>query len=194
MRKLIKLVFFLLAGYYSFCQSVSNAISKGNDYYRQGAYDLAMVQYQIALKEDPDNAIAKNNMANILYRQSKFADAIKHYKAASANSDAGVKSGAFYNEGVLRSNLNQTEEAIELYKKALRIDPNDQKARENLQKALAQQKRQQQQSSSQSRSRSSSSMSQSEAEKKLDQLREKEKQLQRRLSQKGEGGRSEKDW
>ena len=56
-------------------QSVEEWISKGNNYYSMGQYDLAEKLYRDALKKDPQNTIAKHNLANALYRQKKYKDA-----------------------------------------------------------------------------------------------------------------------
>ena len=173
--------------------SPNTAVNKGNEFYKSQAYDLSIMYYRQALKEDPNNRIAHYNLANALYRHKKFLGAIESYKAASKGQSKNVKAAAYYNEGVVNSYLKNTEEAIALYKKALRINPDDKEARENLQKALSELKRQQQQQQ-QNQKQNQSNMSQKEVERQLKMLQEKEKNIQERLNQKGGGGNQSKDW
>ena len=59
---------------------------------------------------------------------------------AASNAD---KAKAFYNKGVVLQNNKKLPECIEAYKNALKLTPQDEDARQNLQKALQQQKEQQ---------------------------------------------------
>jgi tetratricopeptide (TPR) repeat protein len=56
-----------------------------------------------------------------------------------------VKSAAHYNNGVIKTKQKDLEGSIEDYKNALRLNPDDLQARENLQKALLELKQKQQQ-------------------------------------------------
>ena len=91
----------------------------------------------------------------------------------------------------LSDGFKNLEASIESYKKALRIDPTDQQARENLQKALLEQKKQQQQ---QQQQKPQSSMSQNEAERKLRQLQQRERELQQRMRSRKQGAGQAQDW
>jgi tetratricopeptide (TPR) repeat protein len=83
--------------------------------------------------------------------------------------------------------------SIDAYKAALRLNPNDKEARENLQKALSEQKKQQEQNRG---GGGGGGISQKEAEDKLRQLKEKERDLQKRLQNagQGKGGEGKRDW
>lgn len=175
-------------------QTVEKAVDKGNEYYKRAQYDLAERQYRLALQQDTRNATAQYNLANALHRQKKYDEANAVLaKLQQQNPAAAVKSATFYNQGVAYSRQKSLEESIGAYKAALRINPEDQQARENLQKALLELKKQQQQQSSQQQQ--PSRMSQSKAEQELKRLQEKEKQLQERLQNQGQKGSSmPKDW
>jgi len=85
-------------------------------------------------------------LGNALYKNNKADDAVKAYDNALSNaSTVADKEKTFYNKGVVLQNNKKLPECIEAYKNALKIDPNDEDARQNLQKALVQQKQQQQQ-------------------------------------------------
>lgn len=187
----------LLAGLMLFlvavAQTANTLVNQGNEFYKQGAYDIAITYYRRALEQNPNNHIAQYNLANALYRHKKFQGAIDAYKEAGKVQGPNLKAASHYNEGVVYSYLKNTEKAIDSYKKALRLNPDDKDARENLQKALSELKKQQQQNQ-QKQQQNQSNMSQKEVERKLKMLQEKEKQLQQKLNQKGGGGRQSKDW
>jgi len=193
--------FFLVMGALStvlvvFAQSPDNSVYKGNEYYRDCAYDLAALQYQRAIKENPENYTALYNFANVLFRQKKYTEAAEYFKRSVDIGNDLQKAAAFYNEGVAHSNLKNTEAAIESYKKALRTNPDDKEARENLQKAFSELKKQQEQKQKQQQEqkKNKSKMSQKEAEQKLKQLQEKEKKLQEKLQKGSKGEAQPKDW
>lgn len=174
-------------------QQASTLVNQGNAFYKQGAYDIAVNYYRRALQQNPNNHIAQYNLANALYRHKKFQGAIDAYKEAAKTQGPNIKAASYYNEGVVYSYLKNTEKAIDSYKSALRLNPDDKEARENLQKALSELKKQQQQKQ-QNQQQNQSNMSQKEVERRLKMLQEKEKQLQQKLNQKGGGGTQSKDW
>ena len=172
-----------------------DAVSKGNNFYRQGQFDLAERQYKEALQKNEGDVIARYNLGNALYQQKKFKEAAEVMAAlAEASTDRNIKSAAYYNKGVVHTKEKDLQKSIDAYKAALRLDPDDRQARENLQLALREQK-QQQQKQNQQQQKPQSSMSQREAERKLKLLQDKEKELQQRLNKSGEkGAPGQKDW
>ena len=159
-------------------QSADAYIRKGNEYYKQAEFDLAETQYRQALDKEPKNNTAQYNLANALYREKKYDEAHVVLNKLITRSSNDVKETAYYNAGAMYSKTKDLMLSIDAYKNALRLNPNDTQARENLQKALAELKKQQ---NKQNQSKQQSNMSQSQAEKKLQQLQEREKQLQERL-------------
>lgn len=174
-------------------QSANSYILKGNELYQESKFDQAEIQYRMALETDPKNTTAKYNLANALQKQKKYNEALTLLEDVSAaTTEKKLKATTYYNHGVAHTKLKNLESSIESYKNALRNDPNDKQARENLQKALRELKKNQSQSQSQSQSK----MSQKEAEQKLKQLQQKEKELQQRMQSKnkqGSGSQAE-DW
>ena len=177
-------------------QTANSYISKGNDYYKQTQFALAEAEYRKALENQPENTTAQYNLANALQKQKKYDEAIQILeKLYGSANDKMLKSSAAYNQGVAYTKQKSLEASIEAYKKALRLNPDDKEARENLQKALSELKQKQQEQQKQQQ-KSSSSMSQKEAEQKLKLLQEKEKELQQRLQSQNrqKGGKQAKDW
>jgi Ca-activated chloride channel homolog len=175
-----------------FAQSATQSIIKGNQFYQQSQFDLAETQYRKALEYDPDNEKAKYNLANALQRQGKYDEAAKLLEnLAGSSKDNSIKSAAYYNQGVAYTKMKNLDASIESYKKALRMNPNDQEARENLEKALLQKKNQK---SSSQQKKSQSNMSQKEAQQKLDMLNQKEKQLHQNKDKEQQGSGQAQDW
>ena len=57
-------------------------ITRGDAYYSQGKYDLAIIVYKKALELDPKNVYALNNLGDAYYKQGKYDLAISAYKKA----------------------------------------------------------------------------------------------------------------
>ena len=166
---------------------------KANIHYLGSQYEMAEKNYREVLGKDSTNITARYNLANTLHKQKKYEQAaLEANKVAKAATDKKTRAAAHYNQGVAYSRLKKLEASIESYKNALRLDPNDQQARENLQKALREQKKQQQKQQDQPRSR----MSEKEAEQKLKLLQQKEKMIQEKLQNKNkqQGVPKGRDW
>ena len=182
----------LFISIHGFAQNATQSIIKGNQLYQQSQFDLAEAQYRKALEYEPENEKAKYNLANALQKQNKYEEAAKLLDdLGSSSKDNSVKSAAYYNQGVAYTKIKNLDASIESYKKALRLNPDDKEARENLEKALLQKKNQQ---SSSQQKKSQSNMSQKEAQQKLDMLNQKEKQLHQRKDKEQQGSGQSQDW
>jgi Ca-activated chloride channel family protein len=196
MKGIITIIVFLVFSSVFYGQDTNALISKGNHYYQQSQFDLAETQYRKSLEADPKNAKALFNLANALQMQKKYDEAIQLLDDfPKSTNNTTLVSSAYYNQGVAYTKLKNLEASIESYKKALRLNPNDQETRENLQKALLEQKKQQQQQKQQQK-KPEPKMSQKEAEQKLKLLQQKEKDLQQRLQNqsKQKGAGQTQDW
>ncbi|MEO6071308.1 MAG: tetratricopeptide repeat protein [Chitinophagaceae bacterium] len=187
---------FILFGMVATAQTVESAISKGNEFYKKEQFDLAENGYREALALNRNNVTAQYNLANALARQRKYDEAKKVLDGLLQNSgDKNLREAVYYNKGVVLTRQKELDASIEAYKAALRINPDDKEARENLQKALMERKQQQQKQKEQQQNQSQSSMTNKQAEQKLKSLQEKEKKIQERLQNKGQKGSSlPKDW
>lgn len=197
MKGPVLIILLLFTTTFSKAQSVAALISKGNEHYRQQQYNRAEAQYKAALEKVPTDPTAQYNLANALYQQKKWDEAHAVLKKLNESTTNKVlKATVYYNNGVVYTKEKALAPSIEAYKAALRLKPDDKEARENLQKALREQKQQQQKQEQQQRQQQkNSNMSQREAEQKLKLLQERERQLQERLQKNGQKGTSmPKDW
>ena len=201
-------ILFLLTSLYSFSQSkaVEKIIQAGNEYYRQQQFAKATEKYNKAVEAEPSNKTAQFNQANALYKQDKKVQAAELFaQVAKDATDKEVRSKAFYNKGVILSQQKNLEESIEAYKDALRNNPADREARENLQKALLELKKknaekkkddQQKKKKEEQKKQPQSKMSPKEADQRLKLLQQKEKEVQQRVQKEKikTGGSQAKDW
>lgn len=218
MKNAIALFFFIGLSASSFAQTAKESIIKGNKSYKENNYDAAENSYRDALKSSDTNVTASYNLGNVLYRKDNTDEAVKSYDDAIAHSQNNVvKQEAFYNKGVAYQKAKKLPECITAYKNALILNPNDEDARQNLQRALKEQQKQQQQNKDQKKDKknqqqkdqknnqdkkqqaqpSPSKISKQDAEEKLKSLLENEKQLQDKLHKiKGAPAPDspEKDW
>jgi Ca-activated chloride channel family protein len=205
----------------SFSQNAKSSVIKGNKAYKENNYSAAENEYRDALKKSADNVTASYNLGNALYKTDKTEEAVKSYDdAISKTNDNTIKQKAFYNKGVAYQKAKKLPECITAYKNALILNPNDEDARQNLQRALKEQQQQQQQQNQKKNNKdqnkqqqkeqpkpdeeknkqpqpSPSKMSKQDAEEKLKSLLENEKRLQDKLHKiKGapQPNSPEKDW
>jgi tetratricopeptide (TPR) repeat protein len=199
----------------SFSQNVKPEIIRGNKAYKENKFDEAENAYKDALKNSDKNVTAAYNLGNTLYRKDSVEEAAKAYDNTINNAtDNVIKQKAFYNKGVAYQKAKKLPECILAYKNALILNPNDEDARQNLQRALKEQqqqnkkedkdKKQQPQKNSQNKDNQKnqepkplpSKISKQDAEEKLKSLMENEKALQDKLHKiKGQAPNSpEKDW
>jgi Ca-activated chloride channel homolog len=187
-------VLFICVGLFVFAQSVNGDISHANELYRLSQFAQAEAIYRQVLAKDPSNTVAGFNLANALQKQQKYEEAAQLLERFAPAAKEDLKAPAFYNQGVAYTKQKELEKSIEAYKGALRNNPDDQQARENLQKALRELKQKEEQNKQQN-SGGGGGMSQKQADQKLKLLQEKEQQLQQKLqNQKGQGGGGSKDW
>ncbi|MBC7848820.1 MAG: VWA domain-containing protein [Chitinophagaceae bacterium] len=190
-------------------QPENNAINSGNKFYKDGKFDKAVESYQQALTQNPDNAIARYNLAAAQFRLNKFDEAEKTYAGATEKTgDNTLKHKATYNNGVSLTKQKKLIESITSYKSALKMDPADADTRFNLQKALEELHKQQKDSQpkqqppqQQKKEQKKEQQQQPPATKKqieqwMQSLRQKEQEVQQKMQQNKSRSvkQPEKDW
>lgn len=129
-----------------------NFIREGNKMYSEKRYADAEKAYQKALQENESSLIAKFNLATTYLRQANVNDTTKNglleqsmnmLNDVAATADNALASKAYYDLGNIYYNQKNYAASVEYYKNALRKNPDDDKARENLRLAQKQLKDQQ---------------------------------------------------
>jgi len=190
-------------------QKVNSLIRNGNRLYKEKQFDQSISQYQKAVQAAPDNSAASYNLGNAQFRKNNFDDAVKSYDAGIEHSaDKTIKEKGLYNKGVALIRQQKLDESIEAWKNSLLLDPADSDARENLEKALLekkkqanpqqnQQKEQQQQEKQEEQPKPQpSKLSKQQVEQLLKALAQKEKEVQDKMNQNKAKSLSQpdKDW
>ena len=117
----------------SMAQSDRQYIRQGNKQFRSGDYPNAEVSYRKAIEKNPKNPQAVYNLGNALMAQKKDSAATAQFEsAAKLETNPLRKAKAYHNIGVVCQSHKMYGEAIEAYKNALRLNPNDDETRYNL--------------------------------------------------------------
>lgn len=115
------------------CQGVSAPIRKGNEAFKKGDYLTAAENYRKALNKEPDNATAAFNLGAALYRENKMDSTRQVLQETLRKSiPQELEAKVWHNLGNSFLKERKPQEAIEAYKKALKINPDDEDTRYNL--------------------------------------------------------------
>ena len=166
-------------------KNVRNFIKEGNQLYRSEKFADAEVKYRKALEIDPNNEYAQFNLASSLLKQSGNANPnegknpVEDAKTILQNltttgQNQSIKEKCYHDLGNLAFDQQQYAESISFYKKALRINPDNDRTRENLR--IAQLKLQEQQKNQQNQEQKN--QQQEQKDKQQEQKKEEQKQQQ----------------
>lgn len=185
------------------------ALRKSNQLYKQGQYEKALPEMEKAVAAQPNNPVVQYNLGNLQFRRNEFGASEKAYEGTLTESeDPAFKQMAFYNKGVALSKQKKLLESIDAYKSALKLNPADEDARVNLQKALEElrkqqnaNKQQQEQQKEQPKKQEKQNPRQTKFSKKqieqyLKSLQQKEQEVQQKMQQNRSRAASQpdKDW
>jgi Ca-activated chloride channel family protein len=114
-------------------------VKSGNQYYKAGEYQKALVLYNEVLG-DSMRVLERSegvlyNQGNALHMLGRYPEALHKYQQ-SLSEDTTQAGRMFYNRANTLVKMNQYSEAVESYLQALRYLPDDPEARHNLELAL----------------------------------------------------------
>jgi Ca-activated chloride channel family protein len=152
-------------------QTTNTLIRSGNRAYKKKQLDQSVRQFQAAVDKAPDNPTANYNLGNAQFRKNQFDAAARSYDASvnHSGSDKSMEEKSLYNKGVAMAKQKKLQESIDAWKAALRLNAADSDARENLEKALMEQKKQQQQQNQQKKNQDQKKNQQNQQKKNQDQ-------------------------
>ena len=121
-------------------------VRRGNRDFRKENYKEAELQYFRALAKDSLSFAANYNMANTLYRQENYDQALKHLeRLEEVAADSPAAADFYYNLGNVAMAKEEYQKAVDAYKQSLLRNPGDVEAKENYIYAKAKLKEQQDQ-------------------------------------------------
>ena len=127
--------------------SVGKLNNQGNEAFAEQDYQGALAAYQQAEEDAPQVAEPHYNAANTHYRTEDYEQAQQEIEQALVGEpqQEGLDQNSYYNLGNALFQSGQFKAAIEAYKEALRLNPADLQAKQNLELALRQLQQQEQQ-------------------------------------------------
>lgn len=147
MRKSLWVLVLLLAGAWDPVQSKNRAVEQGNQKYATGDFAGAEQHYREAREKLPGEAGVHFDLGAALHRkalalpegperQAGLDAAEKELRLATDASDPRLRSRAHYNLGNTLVERKKVPDAIQEYRKALKLDARNEDARHNLELAL----------------------------------------------------------
>ena len=172
------LVFFAVAVN---AQTDRQYIRQGNKQFQAADYANAEVSYRKAIEKNPRNPQAAYNLGNALMAQKKDSAAVVQFEnAAKMETTPQRKYQAFHNIGVICQSHKMYGEAIEAYKNALRLNPDDDETRYNLVLCKHQQQKQQQNQQDQQQNQDQQKKDDKQDQQKQDQQQKQQKQQEQK--------------
>jgi tetratricopeptide (TPR) repeat protein len=193
----------------AYAQHQNPFVRSANRLYKERKYDKALPEYMKAKEVNSNDPVLNFNLGDAFYRSAKFEEAAGTFNELIGNSDDNViKQKSYYNQGVALTRQNKLEESIDAYKMAVKMDPADQDARINLQKALLElkkkvppppekkeEKQKKQEKKDQQKQPPQSKLTKKQVEQLLRALQQREQQVQQKMQQRHRtAGQQEKDW
>ena len=132
-KKKVITMLLLLMTVTAIAQTDRQYIRQGNKQFHRGDYLGSEVSYRKAIEKNPKNPQAAFNLGNALMAQKKDSAAVKQFEnAARLETNPLRKAQSYHNMGVICQTHKMYGEAIEAYKNALRLNPDDDETRYNL--------------------------------------------------------------
>jgi Ca-activated chloride channel family protein len=201
MKKYLVMIAFLLAAVVltGCSQSPEKLNNKGNEAFAEQDYEDALLAYSGAQENAPEMAEPYYNAANAHYRLQDYEQAQQQIEQALVGEEhlENLEQNSYYNLGNTFYQAQQFEAAIEVYKEALRLNPDDLEAKQNLELALRQlqeqeqQQQQQQQEQQEQQDNQDQQDEQQQNEQQQNQQQNEEQQDQQDQSQEQDGQQNE---
>ena len=129
----------LLFGFKMF-ESRNRDVEQGNAALQAGKPEDALAHYDKAVAKLPGESGVHFDRGAALYALSRFEEAGQEFLRATEGQDEGLKAAAFRSLGNALAKQEKHKDAVEAYKRALTLRPDDKAAKWNLEIALRKQK------------------------------------------------------
>lgn len=126
--------------------SFNDKAREGNRAYERGDYETAVKYYMEALQNEPNNARVYFNLGNALSKLGKGEEARAAWDQSNTLTPSALdQSKAIYNKGNVAAEQQKWDQALQEYRNALKMNPNDPDAKHNYEMAVKKKQEQQQQ-------------------------------------------------
>lgn len=127
-KKIFAVLFFLSLALAAAGQADKRDVRAGNRKFRKGEFKEAEIDYRKAVLKDSTSMKAQYNLASSLYRQEDYEGA---GKALSAIAPEGAPASCHFNSGDVALKRKDYSAAVQAFRNALLLDPDDLDAKEN---------------------------------------------------------------
>lgn len=127
-KKIFAVLFFLSLALAAAGQADKRDVRAGNRKFRKGEFKEAEIDYRKAVLKDSTSMKAQYNLASSLYRQEDYEGA---GKALSAIAPEGAPASCHFNSGDVALKRKDYAAAVQAFRNALLLDPDDLDAKEN---------------------------------------------------------------
>ncbi len=161
--------------------------------YQAGNFNEALTLFDMALEKDPNVPEAKFFRALSDYKLKNYPKAGSGFKElASSVSNKEIASASYNNAGLAFANQNNVEQAVDMFKQALKINPTDTEIRKNLQKAISDLKKQQPPPTE--NKEQAPPMDKEDANQKLQDISDQEREAREKMKPRKTGASTSKNW
>lgn len=111
-------------------------MNTGYEAYGYQNYEAAIVAFQEAALNKPNNSIAHYNLGTAYYKHGKYKQAAYAFQTTLMKAKVHNKATVYYNLGNAQFQMHDLSAAVESYKSSLQINPLDVDVKHNLNLAL----------------------------------------------------------
>ncbi|WP_224244368.1 tetratricopeptide repeat protein [Hyalangium gracile] len=111
-------------------------VAKGRAAYEAGKYEDALSAFEEAKRELPNDPAVEYNRAVALAQLGRAEEAKSAFQRVTESNRPELQGKAWYNLGNIHATTGARKEALQAYRRALKLDPNDELARHNYEVVL----------------------------------------------------------
>ena len=119
-------------------QTIPPSVQRGMEAYKAERFEKANEAFEEAQTHMPSNAQLEFNRGTTFFKQQKYSEALQSFSRAQEWDDGKLRGDVFYNMGNAYAAMGKAADAMAAYRQALRVNPQDAMARNNLEFLLSQ--------------------------------------------------------
>lgn len=136
MRILLTFIF-IIGSFFAQSQEWKKSLMDARKCYKKGQFSEAVENYRKAISKAPKEIDLSEELAQAHYKSREFKAAEKEFeKSLNSSNNKKASASKHYNIGNSRMKSRNYSGAVDAYKQALRLNPNDKKTKYNLSEAI----------------------------------------------------------